>query len=552
MTKRIFRGIFLTALATMILATALMVMSLYDVYEQRITEELRSEAGYILHSLSRENDESDFFDGFTSKNRVTLVAVDGTVLFDSTADASRLENHANRPEIAEAFKTGTGESQRYSSTLAETTIYYAVKTPDGNVVRLSNTRSSIFGIFLRITPIFIVIMSAVAVVSLIIARYVSKRIVNPINTLNLDAPLENDAYDELSPLLLRLDRQRKQIARQMQSLAMKQTEFSAVTGNMREGLILLDPNNNVLSVNASAARIFGVEVDKVTGSNILELTRNTLVRETIQTARKGVSSDAMIERNGRYYQILTSPIIQNGITTGVVLLMLDITDKYTAEMSRREFTANVSHELRTPLTSISGYAEIMRDGVAQPEDMKGFAARIYDEANRMITLVSDIMELSRLDEHKGLGQKTDIALLEMSRSVAKHLMPRAEEKGIALSVDGEDLSVTGYPSLLNEMIYNLVDNAIKYTDTGGSIKININRDSDRVVLSVCDTGIGIPHEHQPHVFERFYRVDKSHSKSTGGTGLGLSIVKNGAAVHDADIELESEEGKGTCIRLLFR
>lgn len=254
MTKRIFRGIFLTALATMILATALMVMSLYDVYEQRITEELRSEAGYILHSLSRENDESDFFDGFTSKNRVTLVAVDGTVLFDSTADASRLENHANRPEIAEAFKTGTGESQRYSSTLAETTIYYAVKTPDGNVVRLSNTRSSIFGIFLRITPIFIVIMSAVAVVSLIIARYVSKRIVNPINTLNLDAPLENDAYDELSPLLLRLDRQRKQIARQMQSLAMKQTEFSAVTGNMREGLILLDPNNNVLSVSHSGRR----------------------------------------------------------------------------------------------------------------------------------------------------------------------------------------------------------------------------------------------------------------------------------------------------------
>ena len=253
----------------------------------------------------------------------------------------------------------------------------------------------------------------------------------------------------------------------MQSLAMKQTEFSAVTGNMREGLILLDPNNNVLSVNASAARIFGVEADKVTGSNILELTQH-FGEETIQTARKGVSADAMIERNGRYYQILTSPIMQNGITTGVVLLMLDITDKYTAEMSRREFTANVSHELRTPLTSISGYAEIMRDGVAQPEDMKNFAARIYDEANRMITLVNDIMELSRLDEHKGLGQKTDIAILEMSRSVAKHLIPRAEEKGIVLSVDGEDLSVTGYPSLLNEMIYNLVDNAIKYTDTGAA------------------------------------------------------------------------------------
>lgn len=552
MTKRIFRGIFLTAMAAMILAALLITLSVYYVYEMRMTEELRSEAAYILHGLSRAESELAYFEGFASPNRVTLVAADGTVLYDSAREASMLDNHYHRPEVHEALKTGSGESRRYSSTLAETTFYYAVRTPGGNVLRLSNTRSSVLGIFLRIAPLLLLIMSGVAVVSLVIARLVSWRIVTPINTLNLDAPLENDVYDELSPLLLRLDRQKKQIAMQMKALAEKQHELSAVTENMREGLILLDANSHVISMNASAGRIFGVEAGRMAGSSILALVRDALVKEAIESAHRGSSADAVFERNGRHYQVLASPVAQNGSATDVVLLMLDITDRYTAEMSRREFTANVSHELKTPLTSISGYAEIMRDGLARPEDMKAFAARICDEANRMIALVNDILELSRLDEHKGLGEKTEVDLLQMAQSVARHFMPRAEEKGIILSVDGMDLSVYGYPALLNEMIANLVDNAVKYTDRGGAVRISVDQRDNSIVLSVCDTGIGIPEEHQPHVFERFYRVDKSHSKATGGTGLGLSIVKHIAAVHDADIRLESEVGKGTCVRILFK
>ncbi|HOP72000.1 MAG TPA: ATP-binding protein [Thermoclostridium caenicola] len=552
MTKRIFRGIFLTALSAMILAALLITLSVYYVYEMRMTEELRSEAAYILHGLSRAESELAYFEGFASPNRVTLVAADGTVLYDSSKKASGLDNHYHRPEVNEALKTGSGESRRYSSTLAETTFYYAVMTPDGNVLRLSNTRSSVLGIFLRIAPLLLLIMSGVAVVSLVIARLVSWRIVTPINTLNLDAPLENDVYDELSPLLLRLDRQKKQIAMQMKALAEKQHELSAVTENMREGLILLDANSHVISMNASAGRIFGVEAGRMAGSSILALVRDALVKEAIESAHRGSSADAVFERNGRHYQVLASPVAQNGSATDVVLLMLDITDRYTAEMSRREFTANVSHELKTPLTSISGYAEIMRDGLARPEDMKAFAARICDEANRLIALVNDILELSRLDEHKGLGEKTEVDLLQMAQSVARHFMPRAEEKGIILSVDGMDLSVYGYPALLNEMIANLVDNAVKYTDRGGAVRISVAQRDNSIVLSVCDTGIGIPEEHQPHVFERFYRVDKSHSKATGGTGLGLSIVKHIAAVHDADIRLESEVGKGTCVRILFK
>jgi len=536
----------------MILAALLITLSVYYVYEMRMTEELRSEAAYILHGLSRAESELAYFEGFASPNRVTLVAADGTVLYDSSKKASGLDNHYHRPEVNEALKTGSGESRRYSSTLAETTFYYAVMTPDGNVLRLSNTRSSVLGIFLRIAPLLLLIMSGVAVVSLVIARLVSWRIVTPINTLNLDAPLENDVYDELSPLLLRLDRQKKQIAMQMKALAEKQHELSAVTENMREGLILLDANSHVISMNASAGRIFGVEAGRMAGSSILALVRDALVKEAIESAHRGSSADAVFERNGRHYQVLASPVAQNGSATDVVLLMLDITDRYTAEMSRREFTANVSHELKTPLTSISGYAEIMRDGLARPEDMKAFAARICDEANRMIALVNDILELSRLDEHKGLGEKTEVDLLQMAQSVARHFMPRAEEKGIILSVDGMDLSVYGYPALLNEMIANLVDNAVKYTDREGAVRISVDQRDNSIVLSVCDTGIGIPEEHQPHVFERFYRVDKSHSKATGGTGLGLSIVKHIAAVHDADIRLESEVGKGTCVRILFK
>lgn len=551
MTKRIFWAIVLSALAAVVLASALITLTLYNAYGERMEEDLRAEAGYILHALTREADDAEYFEDFVSGHRVTLIAGDGTVLYDSVTNAQDLQNHADRPEVAAALDTGSGESQRYSGTLSEKTFYYAVKTQAGNVLRVSDTRSSILGLLWRMVGLFAVIVLGVALLSLIIARQIAKRIVTPINALNLDLPLENDAYDELSPLLLRMDRQKKEIAEQMEKLSQKKTELTAITDNMREGLILLNAAGTVLSMNGSAARIFGVKAPARIGNDMLLVTRNASVREAVLAAQRGESADAILQAGGKHYQVLANPVWRNQSLVGVVLLLTDVTEKHTAEMSRREFTANVSHELKTPLTSISGYAEIMRDGVARPEDMKSFAGKIYDEAMRLVALVNDILELSRLDEKKGLGEKADVALYPLAADVLKRLNPLAEEKQIALSIEGGGTTVFGYRLLLEEMAFNLVENAIKYTNPGGSVRVAVAEEGGRAVFSVSDTGVGIPKEHQQHVFERFYRVDKSHSKATGGTGLGLAIVKHGAEIHDAKIELDSEQDKGTRIRLIF-
>lgn len=550
MTRRIFRGIALTALAAVLLAAAFITLTLYAAYEARMADSLRAEAGHILHALSREADDAAYFDGFRSENRVTLVAPDGRVLYDSGADAGSLPNHAERPEIAAALASGRGQSRRYSDTLAETTVYYAERTPSGNVLRVSNTQSSVLGLIWRMLPALLGIVLGVALLSLIVARMIARRIVTPVNALDLDAPLNNDAYDELSPLLLRVDRQKKELAAQMAALDAKQRELAAITENMREGLILLDQRSVVLSMNGSAARIFGVEAAGRAGGDMLAVTRDAAVSGAVAAAQAGESAEAVFERGGRYYQLLANPALRDGGTAGVVLLLLDVTEKRAAELSRREFTANVSHELKTPLTSISGYAEIMRDGVARPEDMRAFAGRIYAEANRLIALVNDILELSRLDERKGLGERERVALLPLIRRVASRLAPLAEEKGVALSIEAEDVAIDGFPALIDELVFNLADNAVKYTDAG-TVRIEAAQEADGVRLCVWDTGIGIPQEHQAHVFERFYRVDKSHSRATGGTGLGLSIVKHAAAVHGADIALTSAPGQGTRVEIVF-
>ena len=551
MTKKIFKSVALTSALAVLLAAALMALTLFGVYESGMTEELRAEAGYICHALDREENELDFFDGFTTKNRVSLISADGTVLYDSEADASALGSHADRPEVAGAIASGRGESERYSDTLAQTTYYCALRTQKGNVLRVANSRSSMLGIYLKGLPLLCAVLLAVLCVSMLIARLVARRFVAPLNSLNLDAPLENEVYDELSPLLTRMDRQRREIDRQMRALSDARQELAAITENMREGLIVLDRKGCVLSMNGSAAAIFGVDAQARVGADMLSVSRDPVVQQSVDAALDGRDADDMLERNGRYYQLLASPVLRDGKTAGVVLLTLDVTEKHAAEISRREFTANVSHELKTPLTSISGYAEIIRDGVARAEDVPGFAARIHDEASHLLTLINDILELSRLDERKGLGERTRIRLLPTAREAARRLEALAREKNIAVGVQGKDLEIQGDKLLLGEMIFNLVDNAVKYTPEGGSVELRVAREGKNTLLSVQDTGIGIPEEHQPHVFERFYRVDKSHSRATGGTGLGLSIVKHGAAIHGAKLRLISAPGKGTCVTLVF-
>ena len=551
MTRRIFRSIVLTAVLALLLTSALLVGTLYNVYEDRISAELRTEAAYIVRSLDMTQDDLSYFTSFKPQNRVTLIAPDGSVLYDSDTDETRMSSHAQRPEVLAAIESGTGEATRYSDTLSEVTIYYASRTADGNVLRIASTRSSVLGVFLSLAPQIIVMLLAVAALSLLIARHSSRQIVQPINELNLDEPLENDVYDELAPLLTRMDRQHSQIRQQMQDLARAHADLNAIMESMREGLILLDRESRIVSINHSALSIFGVKDEVVPGSDLLTICRDADLLEIVKASQSGEAGDSILHRNSMTYRIFASPVLREEKVRGVVLLALDISARYAAEASRREFTANVSHELKTPLTSISGYAEIIESGIARQEDVPAFAGKIHAEAKRLVALVNDILELSQLDEKQGLGAKEPVALLPMLNELADRFLPVAQEKGVELSVEGSEATVDGYPMLLRELFHNLMDNAVKYTPAGGSVTVRLSQQDGRLCCSVQDTGIGIPKEHQAHVFERFYRVDKSHSKQTGGTGLGLAIVKHAAQVHQAQVGLESQPGEGTTVSVLF-
>lgn len=549
MKKRIFRSIFLASFAVLMLVSGLVVITLYDTYESNARNDLKLEAGYINGELSGANNETSYFNEFYSVNRVTYIASNGTVLYDNTTNIVAMENHSDRPEVISALATGTGESIRYSNTLSAKTLYYAVKTPQGNVLRISKTQSSVLGLLYGLLPILIIIVVAVALLSILLSRLLAKRIISPINSLNLDSPYENDTYDELSPLLLRLERQHEELESKVLEITKKQREFEAVTESMNEGLILLSLKGNILSINRSAVKIFGAE--NSVGKHILTLNRSAALHEVAECAFNGTKSEAQLKMKNKYYQLIGSPVESKDVALGVVILILDITDNQIAERSRREFTANVSHELKTPLTSISGYAEIMKNGIAKPEDMQGFAARIHQEASRLITLVEDILRLSQLDEQVKFPDKENVDLLALAEDVTGRLQPLAERQGISMSVQGEHVVISGYRKILEEMVSNLCDNAIKYNVPNGSVSVNIRYLDKKPFVSVEDTGIGIPEEHQSHVFERFYRVDKSRSKETGGTGLGLSIVKHGALIHGAEITLNSSVGIGTKIRILF-
>lgn len=552
MSKRIFRNMVFSAVLAVLLTAGLIVPALYNAYEGSMSRELRQETDSLAKALALVEDDGAFLRSLTTGSRVTLIDQDGTVLFDSMADASQMGSHASRPEVMQAFADGYGESTRTSDTLSETTLYCAMRTGDGQVLRLANTRSSMLGTFVNVLPLLCAMLIGVGVASLLLARRAARKIVAPINALDLDYPLENDTYDELAPLMTRMHRQHQQIQQEMHIIENARAELSAIMANMREGMILLDKEQNVLSMNESAAQIFSAKAEEAQGQNLLKINRDAQLHEMVQRSLAGEGASMTMTRSDRHYDIYANPVLKNGAVRGVVLLILDVTERMAAEESRREFTANVSHELKTPLTSISGFAEIIRDGIAKPEDVQHFAGMICKEAARLMALVNDILELSRLDEQKNLGAKDNVPLYYLLRELVEDMTPAAEKKQLTLNLSGdESAAVYGYPVLLREMLFNLLDNAVKYTPEGGQVSASVEKENGKIVCTVKDTGIGIPKEHQPHVFERFYRVDKSHSRQTGGTGLGLAIVKHTAQIHGAQVQLDSCEGCGTTVKVSF-
>ena len=556
MTKRIFRSILCVAAAVLLANLVIVMGCLYDyfgsVQETQLKDELRLAAyggeengpNYLEHLSER-----DYRYAWTPDYRLTWVASDGTVLFDTLDSAENMENHADRVEVREAFAKGESSSVRYSTTLTERTLYYAKALNDGTVLRISIRQATVLALVLvMLQPILLVAILAV-ILSAALANWMSKKIVRPLNSLDLDHPLENDAYEELAPLLSRIHQQRQQIAAQLHSLKKQTDEFAQVTSHMKEGLVLLDNAGKILSINPAAQQVFGAE-SSCDGQDFLTIDRSRDLHLAIQTAAEEGHGEIRSERNGREFQFDISRIESEDAFVGTVLLAFDVTEQAFAEQNRREFTANVSHELKTPLQSITGSAELLENGLVKPEDVPRFVGMIRTEAARLVTLVDDIIHLSQLDEGAAPDRET-VDLLETAKDAASALGDSATEKGIHVSVSGESVSISGVRSFLHEMIYNLCDNAIKYNVENGSVEITVVRKEQEAVVTVKDTGIGIPAEHQSRIFERFFRVDKSRSKASGGTGLGLSIVKHIAQYHGATIKLQSEFGCGTTVSVVF-
>lgn len=547
MNKKIFRSSVAVALVVLISSIVLIMSILFQYFENQLQSELESEANYIAYAV--ENQGIDYINNFSnSSKRITLISPDGDVLADTSADESGLENHSDRQEVIDALKNGKGTSIRYSKTLAEKTIYYAMKMQDGNILRVSTTQYTVAAIlFSIIQPILIVFVIAVAI-SFALAQKVSKSIIKPINELDLDNPLNNEPYDELAPLLRKISKQKHTIEKQIKEAEHKQEEFRLITENMKEGFIVVDNKRNLLTYNRSALKLLGISRDKP--DDILSADNDKLTF-VIDKALDGVREKSNLTLNDNYYSLIANPVFENGNVIGAVVLIIDVTESVKREQLRQEFTSNVSHELKTPLTSISGFAEIMKNGDTPDSVVTDFSSSIYDEAQRLITLVNDIIKISELDEKNARVDSEEVDLYELSADIINRLKPIADKRNISLNLIGESTVVSGTEKILDEMIYNLCDNAIKYNVDSGTVDIILSESNHHIKLTVRDTGIGIPQSEQNRVFERFYRVDKSHSKEIGGTGLGLSIVKHAAIYHNAEIKLKSELGKGTSITVIF-
>ncbi len=549
MTKRIFRTVFVVAISIFIASAVLFMTVLYDYFSGIQQNQLRMQID--LASQGVEDEGLDYLKNLNIKDyRVTWIGTDGKVLYDSISEADEMENHFEREEVKEALSEGYGASSRYSSTLTQRYLYGAKRLPDGTVIRLSVTQNSLLILTLgMLQPIMIIFVIAI-ILSAFLASRLSKKIVKPLNELNLDKPLDNNGYDELSPLLRRIDTQQKEISRQSEELRQRQNELEVMTSAMSEGIILLNNRGTVLSINKAAAKLFGTDCFCI-GEDIVSINRSLELAQLLNRAKNGEHSERVVELGCGRYQMMASPVISNNIVSGIVLLILDVTEKEKAEQLRREFTANVSHELKTPLHTISGSAELLANGMVKPEDIPIFLKRIYSETQRMIQLVEDIIRLSHLDEGAEDMKWDMVDLYAVAEETINSLADEAESNGIKFELYGETVLINGIRQLLQEIIYNLCDNAIKYNCRGGSVFVGVKNENEFAVLTITDTGIGIPAEHQERIFERFYRVDKSHSKEIGGTGLGLSIVKHAAKLHNAEIELHSIVNKGTEITIKF-
>ena len=548
MTRKIYRAIVLAATAVLLASLVIIMGCLYgyfgSVQETMLKDQLTIAAAGV------EDEGRSFLEKLSSdRYRLTWVDADGNVLCDTQAKDQSLENHAERPEIRAAQLTGQGESTRYSATLMEKTMYYARRLDDGTVLRISVSRATAGVLALGMFQPFVLVLLAALVFSGVLARRLSKHIVEPLNQLDLEHPLENNAYEELSPLLGRINRQHLEIRRQMQLLKQRTDEFAQIIASMREGLVLLDERGTVLSINSAARALFNAD-DGCVGQDFLTVERSYDVSAAIHRAMEDGHSEIRCERQGRVYQFDISRIDSDGAAMGAVLLAFDITEQEYAERNRREFTANVSHELKTPLQGIIGSAELIENGMVAQADMPRFIGHIRDEASRLVTLIGDIIRLAQLDEG-GEMPREQMNLLDVAAEAAEGVRDAAAARKISMTVNGDAQKIDGVRRLVYEVIYNLCDNAVKYNREGGDVKVSVGGDEASAFVEVADTGIGIPPEDQSRVFERFYRVDKSHSKASGGTGLGLSIVKHAVQYHGGRIEMHSTPGQGTRIRVTF-
>ena len=554
MNKKIFRSSLLTVCLVLISTIALIIGLLYHFFDKQIRTELANEAGFLAQAL--ENEGIGYFDNFDNKNsrlaennRVTWIAKNGTVLFDSRADASELDNHADRDEIKAAMKDGEGMSTRYSKTLTEKTVNYALRLSDGSILRVSTEQYTVITILMGMFQPVLCIIFVALILTLALSARVSKAIIEPINRLDLEMPENNDAYEELTPLLRKIADQKETIEEQLANARKKQKEFNLITGNMSEGFLVIDADANLLTYNSAALNL--LEIVPPADRNVLLFCRAKEFRDVISDVLSGIRAENTMARNERIYSLIANPVFEKETVIGAVVVILDITEREKRDTLRREFTANVSHELKTPLTSISGFAELMKTGDVPEKDIIDFSQSIYDEAQRLITLVNDIIKISELDGQSIPYEKEIVDLYKLSNEVIGRLKKEAAKKKVVFHLIGGKAEIMGVRKILEEMLYNLCDNAIKYNRENGTVDVLVTRTEDGVNVIVRDTGLGIPLAHQDRVFERFYRVDKSHSKKVGGTGLGLAIVKHGALYHHAKLSLESTVDVGTAITIAF-
>lgn len=549
MTKKIFKSIMAVCTVVLVLGLAFVMGILYRYFGKQISTELEKEASYVAQGVELSGVE--YLEKLNGKNaRITLIDQDGSVLYDSQAEASSMENHGDREEVKEAAETGKGEAVRMSETLSEKTIYYALRLTDGSILRVSSTQYSVLALVYQLIVPVLWILLLMIILSGAFAFRLSKKVVEPVNNLDLEHPEENEVYEEVAPLLSRMYKQNREIKNQIDTARRQQEEFSIITENMQEGLVVIDRYTMILSGNSSVWKLFHVSEPK-SGESVYVLNRSEEFQSIIDKALDGKHNEAVLKVDGSDIHVIANPVMRENQVEGAVLLLVNVTEKLEREKLRREFSANVSHELKTPLTSISGFAEIIQDGYVKEEDIRAFAGRIYKEAQRLITLVEDVIRISQLDEGEIPYEWTETDLYQTVKNVFGTLSEAAKKQDVHLYIEGERIKLHTVPNILEEVLFNLCDNAIKYNKQGGSVCIRLAENEDNVCISVQDNGVGIPKEDQSRVFERFYRVDKSHSKEIGGTGLGLSIVKHGVSFLGGEVELESTPGQGTEITISF-